>query len=170
MNNESQPDRLANCHRLSLSREWIGTGGTVNWIMLNPSTADWQFDDPTIRKCIGFSRRWGFWRMTVTNLFTFRATDPNDLKVLVQCDYARAVGYADAALIQYSKEADMTVCAWGNHGDIAGRANDVLCRVIPEGDLYCIGKTKGGNPVHPCRASYTDKPEKFRPTTRGGAE
>lgn len=159
----STVDRLLNCHRLILVREWLGTGGTVNWIMLNPSTADDVFDDPTIRKCVGFSKRWGFRGMTITNLFSFRATDPADLRMLVKTDYARAVGYADGALIQYARDAELVVAAWGNHGNLAGRADDVLSRVLPETSLSCIGLTKAGMPIHPCMTAYTDKPAQFRP-------
>jgi hypothetical protein len=45
-------ERLSNCHRTVLTRQWLGTGGEVNWIMLNPSTADDVFNDPTIRTCV----------------------------------------------------------------------------------------------------------------------
>ncbi len=159
---EAQIDPLLSCHRLRLTRQWLGVGGSVNWIMLNPSTADDTFDDPTIRKCVGFSKRWGFSRMVVTNLFTFRATDPADLRELAKVDYARAVGYADAALIQHAAETNTVIAAWGNHGNLAGRADDVLARVLPEIAFHCIGLTKAGFPLHPCMAAYTDNPVRFR--------
>lgn len=154
--------KWTNNHRLELSRSWIGTGGTVNWIMLNPSTADDVFDDPTIRKCIGFSKRWGFSRLSVTNLFSFRATDPRDMKECARCDWVRAVGLADGALIQHASTADLVVAAWGIHGNFHGRADDVLNRVLPETQLFCIGKTKAGFPIHPVMAAYTSAPERFR--------
>lgn len=53
---------------------------TVNFIMLNPSTADATADDPTIRRCIRFAMAWDYERLVVTNLFAFRATDPGDLR------------------------------------------------------------------------------------------
>ena len=154
--------RLSDCHRLFLSRDWLGNGGTINWIMLNPSTADDIFDDPTIRKCRGFSKRWGFSHLTVTNLFTFRATSPIDLKTMARIDWARAVGYADGALIENAAKADLVLAAWGVHGNFMGRADDVLLRVLPSVRLHCIGKTKDGFPLHPVMAAYTTEPDIFR--------
>jgi hypothetical protein len=149
---------LTNNHRLVLTREWIGAGGTVNWIMLNPSTADDKFDDPTIRKCVGFSKRWGCSSMVVTNLFTFRATDPKDLRECAHRDWARAVGLADGALIEQARKSDLVIAAWGNHGNLYGRADDVKLRVLPGTKFYCIGTTKQGMPLHPVMAAYTDAP------------
>lgn len=159
---ENDP-RFSNNHRLFLSREWLGTGGVVNWIMLNPSTADEKFDDPTIRKCRGFSKRWGFRKMVVSNLFTFRATSPGDLRICAANDYARAVGLADRALIDSVQEAQLVVAAWGVHGVLCGRAKDVMERVLPDIQLHCIGLTKDGYPLHPVMAAYTDAPRIFRP-------
>ena len=67
-------------YRYSLTRKWEAWKGTVNFIMLNPSTADAQEDDPTIRRCIGFAKAWGYGGIVVTNLFAYRATNPKELK------------------------------------------------------------------------------------------
>jgi hypothetical protein len=155
-------ERLSNCHRTVLTRQWLGTGGEVNWIMLNPSTADDVFNDPTIRKCIGFSKRWGFSRLTVTNLFSFRATYPSDLREIARLDYARAVGVNDGVLIEMAARANLVVAAWGTHGNLAGRADDVLTRVLPDVPMWCIGFAKGGMPLHPCMAGYTPRPLVYR--------
>src|SRR5262245_34051042 len=66
-------------YRYSLSRRF-GDGPTSVFIMLNPSTADAERDDPTIRKCVGFCRRWGVGELHVVNLFAFRAVSPFDMK------------------------------------------------------------------------------------------
>ncbi len=155
-------NRLSDCHRTWLERSWLGDGKTVNWIMLNPSTADDQFDDPTIRKCVGFSKRWDFSRLIVTNLFIFRATSPLELKSLARTDWVRAVGHADDAIVKAAKEAQLIVAAWGIHGNFMGRSEDVLRRVLPDIELYCIGGTKDGFPLHPLMATYTPAPYLFR--------
>lgn len=151
-------------YRYILTREWLtGTRGTINWIMLNPSTADDVFDDPTIRKCIGFSKRWGFRRLVVTNLFAFRATDSAELVRLVSGDPAFAIGPENIHhLLREHFSAELTVAAWG----------DFVCatpyaKILEQGapgaiPLFCIGTTKNGSPLHPSRAPYTRAPVLFR--------
>jgi hypothetical protein len=158
---------LTNNHRLTLRRSWIGTGGQVNWLMLNPSTATDTADDPTIRKCIGFSKRWGFSRMVVTNLFAFRATDPKDLHVLLATGrYDRAVGAGnDEAIANAANESGAVVVAWGANagkGLVAMRVRAVM-RMFQHPS--CIGLTKDGHPPHPCMAGYTDAPIIFASQT-----
>lgn len=52
----------------------------AQFIGLNPSTADETRDDPTIRRCIGFAKLWGYGALCMTNLFAFRATKPRDMR------------------------------------------------------------------------------------------
>jgi hypothetical protein len=65
-------------YRYRLTRD-LGGKTTVTFIMLNPSTADANLDDPTIRRCKGFAKDWGYGRLIIVNLFAFRATDPRDM-------------------------------------------------------------------------------------------
>ena len=53
---------------------------TVSFIMLNPSRADAQINDPTITRCINFARSWGYGRLEVVNLFAYRTSKPSLLK------------------------------------------------------------------------------------------
>jgi hypothetical protein len=68
-------------YRYSLTRIWNDKKKPIIFIGLNPSTADENNDDPTIRKCVHYSYQWGFGGLIMVNLFAFRATLPNDLKV-----------------------------------------------------------------------------------------
>lgn len=67
-------------YRYALWRQWQAAGPMLMLIGLNPSTADAERNDPTIRRCIGFAHDWGFGGVWVLNLFAWRATLPADLK------------------------------------------------------------------------------------------
>ena len=158
----TQPRETRSPHRYVLRRSWLGEGGIVNFIMLNPSTADDVFDDATIRRCVGFAKRWGFSGLVVTNLFAYRATQPKDLKTLLSKvgGFRIAVGEDNTSHIdREAKNSQMTVCAWGDNCDILPHRNLDVIQMLRERDLYCIRRTAKGNPAHPVRERYTDKPQ-----------
>ena len=65
-------------YRWTMTRAW-GSGPTIIWSLLNPSTADGQRDDPTTLRMIGFSYRWGFGSMIVTNVYPFISSTTDKL-------------------------------------------------------------------------------------------
>jgi hypothetical protein len=132
-------------YRYELWRRW-SDGPELIWILLNPSTADARRDDPTIRKCIGFSRLWGYGGMRVLNLFAFRATRPAALRRA-----ADPVGpNNNRTLRKYA--ARECIIAWGNHGDFRDRAAPVIS--LLHGPVFTLGLTASGQPKHPGRLSY----------------
>jgi len=156
-------------HRYTLHRSWIGNGGIVNFIMLNPSTADEFHDDATIRRCVGFAKRWGYCGLVVTNLFAYRATQPADLKALLLTSggFREAVGEDNAAhLDREARMAHLVVLAWGDNvvsmPEWIGRRDKDVVSMLAYRDLYCIRRTKRGNPIHPVREPYVDAPTLFR--------
>lgn len=54
-------------YRYLLRRAWDESLPTALFVMLNPSTADAEVDDPTIRRCMGFARSWGMGSIEVVN-------------------------------------------------------------------------------------------------------
>lgn len=70
-------------YRYALWRIWDETKPFVMFIMLNPSKADAETDDNTVRRCIGFAKSWGYGGIYICNLFAYRSTDP---KVLLKVD------------------------------------------------------------------------------------
>lgn len=139
-------------YRYYLSRRWAD-GGRVCWIMLNPSTADAERDDPTIRRCIGFSRDWGYGGLSVVNLFALIATDPYELRQHPTPIGTETDRYIDSAVT----DADLVVAAWGNHGALFGRGYEVALRV-PFGRLNVLGMTSKGQPSHPLYLPKTTRP------------
>jgi hypothetical protein len=98
-------------YRWWLRRAWTagGDGRVVCFVMLNPSTANAQQDDPTLRKCMGYTQRWGFSVLSVRNLFAYRATDPAELLAI---DFVTATGGERGDVeLAVAKTADLVVCA-----------------------------------------------------------
>jgi hypothetical protein len=113
--------------------------------MLNPSTADESADDPTIRRCIGFARGWGYGGLEVVNLFALRATDPRELR-----RSSDPIGLSnDAYLRDAAARAGAMVIAWGAHGVFRSRGAAALELLSPRARLLALGWTNGGEPRHP---------------------
>lgn len=130
---------------------------TCLWIMLNPSTATADRDDPTVRKCQEFSRRNGFATTLITNLFAIRSTDPS---VLVK---HTADGWPDgeqdnARHLEESIQAyPNIIVAWGSfkHPEmltLARRIQNLAGKYKRK--LKCLGVNKDGMPKHPLYVSY----------------
>lgn len=119
---------------------------TVVFIGLNPSTADERTDDPTIRRCVGYAKRWGYDRLVMLNLFGLRSTDPRLLY-----DYHNPVGPDnDDWIVVECASAALVVCAWGTHGELNGRGADVAeCLRGINVPLHTLRLTKDGHPGHP---------------------
>lgn len=132
--------------RVRLFRRWRADRPLWLWIMLNPSTADGNKDDATIRRLIGFTERGKGGGMIVENLYSIRATSPKDLaaggwQIGPDCDNSLAT-----SLI----ECDGPVIAgWGNHAPPA-RAYVVTSMVRRTGrETMCLGLTQARAPIHP---------------------
>lgn len=134
---------LSSCqtYRYALWRRW-SDAPPVLFVMLNPSTADETQDDPTIRRCIAFAQQWGHGGLIVGNLFAFRSPHPGDL-----CTCADPIGPDnDAWLDRLAQQSTAVVAAWGNHGALMNRGQEVAAR-FP--NMRCLGLTKRGQPRHP---------------------
>ena len=66
-------------YRYRLSRHWADPPHLVAW-MLNPSTADHEVLDNTIKGIETRAQAWGYGGLTVINLFAFRTKDPSLMK------------------------------------------------------------------------------------------
>lgn len=143
--------------RYSLTREWDRRLGTVLWVWLNPSTATETEDDPTIRRCMRFAQFWGYGGIVMSNLFAFRATQPEDMMAAVD-----PIGPEnDFWLRKLSAKAGVVMAAWGAKGGFMGRDNDVVNRILCVSDLMCLKHTKDGHPWHPLYVAGNTQPIPF---------
>jgi len=136
-----------------------GDESQLLWIMLNPSTADAQLDDPTIRKCRGFTQRLGFGKFSVGNLFAFRATDPKSLLKVAASDYEGAIGPDnDKHLIEMIQAADAVLFAWGAHGRRFSDRCTAVQQMASKSKAGWLGDlSKEGCPRHPLMLAYDTK-------------
>lgn len=130
--------------------------GTVLFIMLNPSTADADVDDPTIRRCVSFAKSWGAAKLEVGNLFALRATNPNWLLE----DPNDAVGPENNAwLSRLALDADLIVCAWGAHKVVSQTGRGDIVRALLRRPLTALGTNADGSPLHPLYVPGDRRPQ-----------
>ena len=132
--------------RYLLWRCWDASKPTANFLMLNPSTADELKLDPSCTRARNYAERWGYGALVVTNIFGWRATDPDVMKSVRD-----PVGRGnDAAIVQAARQAKLIVCAWGNHGLHRERSNRVIellrAQRLP---LFFLRMSGVGQPAHP---------------------
>lgn len=154
-------------YRYELYRQWTEAyePSVLTFVMLNPSTADGMTDDPTIRRCVGFAKRYGHDALRVVNLFAYRSPHPN---ALVQAltdgaddetgTPADVVGPLNDLIVEaavtrpdYGIANDVVLAwgVWGSHPAIAPRV-DAVTRMLDDQRVYHLGeRTEGGQPRHP---------------------
>jgi hypothetical protein len=62
-------------YRYLLTREWDKGDNPIAFLMCNPSIADENILDPTVRKCLEWSILWGYNKLIIINFFAYKATD-----------------------------------------------------------------------------------------------
>jgi hypothetical protein len=145
--------------RYRLWRVWNPKRSTLAVCMLNPSTANHEANDPTIRRCIGFAKSWGYGGLEVVNMFAWRATNPKELLTVED-----PMGpFNDMAIDGLAKRHGNILIAWGTAkwGAHKARAMETLALIRSNGTrVWCLGKTKHGYPRHPLyvRASQEMEP------------
>ena len=142
-------------YRYVLWRWWDQAKQYALFIGLNPSTADETNDDPTIQRCMGFARTWGYGGLCMMNLFAYRATDPKEMM-----KYPFPIGPEnDRRLIQLSRRAGIVIACWGTKGTFQDRSQ-IVCAMLK--DLKCLGTTKTGQPRHPLYLARNIKLRQYR--------
>ena len=140
-----------------------GQEGLV-FVMLNPSTANAAEDDPTIRRCMDFARRWGFRELTVVNLFALRATDPDDLRR----HGSEAIGERNDETLHWVRRhpaTTMVVAGWGNYGRHLNRDAAVLPIIQP---AVALRVTQQGCPAHPLYIPASTRPSPYQDQAAAG--
>lgn len=137
-------------YRYELTRAW-GFQSTCVFVGLNPSTADAEIDDNTIRRCIGFAKSWGHGRLVMLNAYAFRATKPKDMKAALD-----PVGpNNDEYLKRWKNDASVIVAAWGTN---ITWGRETAVKEIFGDKLHYLKLTVDGHPGHPLYLENWRKP------------
>ncbi|RKD75223.1 hypothetical protein ATL39_0921 [Sinobaca qinghaiensis] len=140
--NENQNDRT---YRYSLKCIWDDQKDIVTFIMLNPSVADADLCDPTLKRCMNFSKSWGYGGMNILNLYALISTNPKGLKL-----HNDPIGPEnDKHLFEALKNTDKIVLACGqSYKGVKNRITNIMS-LINDQEIYCIDTTVKNIPKHP---------------------
>lgn len=150
-------------YRYLLRRDWRDTEGEpLVFVMLNPSTADSESDDPTVRKCCGFASRAGYPGMVVVNLYAIRATNPAELRGK---PHMLIVGSENPKYLEKGMADRDVVFAWGRHGEELGGPWLLTVKQMAKRIARSLGYLKildGFVPAHPLHLSYRETIQPWR--------
>lgn len=148
-------------YRYFLERRFVdgASDKIMTMIMLNPSTATEQQNDPTVARCERRARIWGFAALRVLNIFAYRATDPKDMRA--QSDPIGPLNnqFIENALKQRNIHHSI-ICGWGTHGSFMDREQQIW-DLFAKYDFqpFALDWTKDGHPKHPLYVGYDRKPK-----------
>jgi len=146
-------------YRYDLFRVWDLSLPSILFVMLNPSTANSVKLDPTVTRCRNYAIKWQYGTLYVVNLFAYKATNPKELKGALS-----PVGPEnDKWIRKRAKEADKIIVAWGANSMVNwnSRSSKVLAILRKCKDVYCLGMSNGGHPVHPLYQPSGVEPELY---------
>lgn len=143
-------------YRYLLTRIWDEDLPPAVFIMLNPSTADAEVDDPTIKRCMNFAKTWNCGGIKVVNVFAYRATNPKELLKVQNPIGIENEKYIREALIN----AGLIILAWGSSCTKLKKGYLKVKELLKNIELfYCLGITNDGFPKHPLYLSGTTMPK-----------
>lgn len=144
-------------YRYALWRIWNPDKPALLFVMLNPSTADEEKNDPTVERCERRAKAMGYGGLRVANIFALRSTDPAALyKAADPIGPDNDLCIANAVV----QSASNVICAWGSHGKFNDRGRAVLRTIVQAGAVpYFLKMTADGQPSHPLYIGYEVQPK-----------
>ena len=158
---------ISNCgaYRYWLTRTCPGDKGMIAFIGVNPSTADADNDDATVRKWRGFASRWGYSGFRVANLFAYRATNVKELAGVAdpvgpENDHfmLAAVGGSELVVPCWGDRAKLPKSLWPRIDAVRESLRKITCAPI-----RTFGLTASGDPKHPLMLGYDTALQEWSP-------
>ncbi|WP_419827677.1 DUF1643 domain-containing protein [Sphingomonas sp.] len=153
-------------YRYLLTWRWSPSPLLVAW-MLNPSTATHERLDPTISGLVSRARAWGQGGVRVINLFAFRATQPADMRRVIDPIGPDNDAVTLGVLTRAARNGEPVICAWGNHGQHLARDRAAVALASRAGaDLRALAVNGNGSPKHPLYIPHCVTPQPWMPEAR----
>ena len=122
------------------------------WCCLNPSRAGAVQNDTSVSCMVRFTRDLGYDGMLLGNLYAFIATKPAEMWAHLKAGGNIVGPQNDEHLNQLAQRADAVVLAWGVHAEKNPRRAEYVRRLLGKRlELFALGFTASGQPVHPLR-------------------
>lgn len=158
-------------HRFLLERRWDDSLPSFTYILLNPSVADADHDDPTVARLLRLTRHNGGGRFVLVNLFSVVDTFQQRLHLTGERNdrwRENREWVADAL-----RRPSVLVVGWGDgradDKTARGRRSAVRCRaeeiwpLIAAARPHCFRTLRSGAPGHPGRLRGTSRIRPYRP-------
>ena len=136
-------------NRYQLWRIWDIEQPLILFILLNPSHADDQYDDRTVKKLISFSKKFAFGGFYLGNLYAYVTPYPSP--EMFVCDDQTNIKHIEIM----KKKCMKTVVGWGNLGTYPEWLKNIVCKPM------CFGTNKNGTPKHPLYLPSNTKLQKY---------
>ena len=133
-------------NRFALWRIWDGKLPVAMCIGINPSHANEEQDDPTIRILRGVLANLDFGGLVMTNLYSLISSTKEVLATEVGL-----VPENDAYISAFGDCCDEVIFCWGSTPDFEDRVAMIRSK-FPA--AKCFGTTKDGSPYHPRALSF----------------
>ena len=134
-------------YRYVLWRIWDEAKPIVMCIGLNPSTANHETNDPTIRQLISRLEYLGYGGFKMTNLYALISSKPSALS-----ETPDPLKDNDYWLEKVSGECQEIIFCWGMFKQATYRAK-IMKAKFP--NAKCFGRSKDGSPIHPLAMMYS---------------
>ena len=141
-------------YRYALWRIWDDRP-LVMFIGLNPSKADSEEDDPTIKSVTRIAKANGYGGVYMMNCFPFISTNPDNLQI------GDAI-LNDQWLARVGGKCQDVVFAWGNFKVVSVTGRDLELEAMFPNALALV-LNKNGSPRHPLYCKSDTKFVKYRP-------
>lgn len=129
------------------------------FIMLNPSTANAEINDNTIRRCLRIADNLNFGKLSVINLFSYRTTKPDNLRAVGDLYGEKYSEYTTQAI----QDADKIIVAWGKFGLYRDRDKDFMLTYLKDKEVFALKLNKNGTPIHPLFSPSNSELIPFKP-------